>query len=195
MVEIDELVPEWAGGFCGILAPFLAYGLIAISILVNPDFSVTESALSELGASDAVYSNIFNFALVISGILFILFLLSMFRLCESQIGFIGIGGMIIGAICMVLLGGLFPLGTSPHTALALLFFSFSIGGMVIFSLDLFLEFEYVWSVFIWSSLGFTLVAIALVGTLSPEGIAIYQIIGSIPVIQFGLIFGTRLLFD
>ncbi|MFP4609201.1 MAG: DUF998 domain-containing protein [Candidatus Natronoplasma sp.] len=193
MVDVEELVPEWAGGICGILTPFVAYGLISISILVN-DFSFAENALSDLGAAEAAHHNIFNFALIFSGLLFLIFILSMFRLSESEIGIIGLVGLIIGSICLVLVG-VFPLGTSPHMILALLFYSFSIGGMMVFGLDQFLEFEHVWGILIWSNLGFALIAIGLVGTLSPSGIAIYEIIGSIPIMQFSLVFGSRLFFE
>ncbi|MBS3817061.1 MAG: DUF998 domain-containing protein [Candidatus Thermoplasmatota archaeon] len=191
MVDIEELVPERVGGFCGILAPFIAYGLISISILVNPDFSFASSALSELGATDVAYNNIFNFGLIFSGLLFIIFLVGMFRLTESQVGLVGLSGIIVGAICLILVG-VFPMGTDPHWLLALLFYSFSIGGMIIFGLDQFLEFEHVWGVLVWSNLAFALIAISLVAVLEPGGVAIYEVIGSIPIMQFGIVFGTRL---
>ncbi len=194
MVDVEELVPETVGGFCGILAPFISYGLITISILINDDFSISKNALSDLGAMDVAYHNIFNFALIITGLLMIVFLFSMLRLAESHVGYIGLGGFMIGSICLILTG-VFPLGTSPewlHWVVALLFFAFSFGGMIIFGLDQFLEFEHVWGVFVWSNLVFALIAASLVSTLSPEGIAIYEIIGTIPMIQFSLVFGTRL---
>lgn len=191
MVDVEELVPERVGGFCGILAPFIAYGLISISILVSPDFSFASSALSELGATDVAYNNIFNFGLIFSGLLFIIFLVGMFRLTESQVGLVGLSGIIVGAICLILVG-VFPMGTDPHWVLALLFYSFSIGGMIIFGLDQFLEFEHVWGVLVWSNLAFALIAISLVAVLEPGGVAIYEVIGSIPIMQFGIVFGTRL---
>ncbi len=194
MVDIEEMVPEWVGGLCGLLAPFVAYGLIAVAILVNADFSFAGSALSDLGAPEAAHGNIFNFGLIFAGFLFIIFILSMFRLSESEVGLIGLIGLIIGAVCLILVG-VFPKGAAPHNLAALLFYSFSIGGMIIFGLDQFLEFEHVWGVFLWSNLGFALIAIGLVGTLSPEGIAIYQILGSIPIMQLCLVFGSRLMFE
>ncbi len=191
MVDVEELVPETVGGFCGILVPFLSYGLITISVLINEGFSITGSALSDLGATHASYNNIFNFGLIISGLLLIVFLVAMLRMAESKVGQVGLVGFMIGSGCLVLTG-VFPKGTAPHWLVALLFFAFSIGGMIIFGLDQFLEFEHVWGVLVWSNLVFALIAAGLVSTLSPEGIAIYEIIGTIPIIQFSLIFGTRL---
>lgn len=191
MVDIEELVPETLGGFCGLLAPFLGYGLITISVLINDDFSMTGSTLRELGAADVAYHNIFNFSLIISALLLIVFLLSMLRMAESKVGNIGLVSFMIGCV-FLLLTGIFHIGTFPHSVVAPLFFVFSFGGMIIFGLDQFLEFEPVWGVFVWSNLIFALIAASLVSLLSPDGSAIYEVIGSIPLIQFSLVFGTRL---
>lgn len=195
MIDIDELVPESVGGFCGILAPFVAYGLIAISVLINPDFTFAGSSLSDLGAAGAPYNNIFNFGIIIGGLMFILFMISMFEMRESEVGTIGLIGLLAGGICLVLVG-IFTQETTPHTILVLLFYSLSIGGMIIYGLDQFLEFEQVWGVLIWSNLGFALIAAGLIySPLSPSGYAIYEIIGSIPIMQFSIIFGARLFFE
>ncbi len=191
-IDIEELVPETIAGYCGILTPLVGYVLIIMSIAMHHDFRLTKSSLSELGEVGVQYNNVFNFAVIISGILFLIFILGMLRRAETRAGDIGLFGLCGGSIFLILTG-VFPLGTSPHTAMAILFYSLSVGGLILFGLDKFLEFEPVWAVLIWSSLGFAAITIGLISTLSPEGIAIYEIIGTIPLIQFSLVFGTHLL--
>ncbi len=191
-MEIEELVPETIAGYCGLLTPLIGYVLIIISMAMHHDFRLTKSSLSELGKVGVPYNNVFNFALIITGILFLIFVLGMLRRTETRVGDIGISGLCLGAIFLSLTG-IFPQGTSPHTFMAILFYSLSVAGLILYGLDKFLEFEPIWSVIIWSSLGFAAIAIGLISTLSPEGMAIYEIIGTIPLIQFSLVFGTHLL--
>ncbi len=191
-IDIEELVPERIGGYCGILVPFLTYGLITVSVLTHPGFSLSGDALSDLGEIGVANNDIFNIALIVSGILCILFILAMLRKAESNIGKVGLVSVGIGALFLILTG-VFPKGTVPHIYLAYLFYSISAVGIALYGIDEFIELEYAWSVFLWSSLAFALISVGLVRTLSPEGVAIYEIIGSIPIIQFSLIYGTRLL--
>ncbi len=190
-IEIEELVPETIAGYCGLLAPLVGYVLVIISIAIHGDFKLAESSLSELGEMGVQYSNVFNLALVISGVLFFVFILGVLRTTESRVGDIGVFGLAVGAVFLILTG-IFPRGTFPHTGLAILFYSASIGGLIIYGLDNFLELEPVWAVLIWSSIGFVGISIGLVYTLSP-GLAIIEILGTLPLIQFSLVFGTLLL--
>ncbi|MFW5946428.1 MAG: DUF998 domain-containing protein [Candidatus Natronoplasma sp.] len=191
-IEIEELIPETIAGYAGILAPLVGYFLIIISIAMQADFTLAQNSLSDLGALGVQYKNVFNFALIISGILFLIFILGMLRMTETRVGDIGILGLALGAIFLSLTG-IFPKGTFPHPAMAILFYFASIGGLTLYGLDRFLEFEPVWAVFTWSSMGFAAISIGLVSILSPEGIAIYEIIGTIPLIQFSMVFGTHLI--
>lgn len=188
-IEIEELVPESIGGYCGLLAPLVGYVLIIVSILMHDDFTLAGSALSDLGEV-----GVFNIALILSGILFFIFTLSMLSRVETIVGDIGLAGLAFGSIFLVLTG-IFPKGTTPHTAIVILFFSFFVAGLFMFSLEKFLEFEPVWAVLIWSSLVFAGISIGLVSILDPGGIAIYEIIGTLPLVQFSLVYGTRLLTD
>ncbi len=191
-IEIKELVPETIGGYSGLLAPLIGYVFITISLAMHDDFTLSQNSLSDLGEVGVQYNNVFNFALIISGILFLIFILGMLRKAESRVGEIGLIGLFLGA-GFLMLTGIFPKGTAPHMIMAILFYSTSAGGLILFGLDKFLEFEPKWSVLIWSSIGFAAISIGLVSTLSPDGIAIYEIIGSMPLMQFSLVFGTELL--
>ncbi len=190
--DIEDIVPDTLGGYCGVLAPFIGYGLIIISILIHSWFSVTEHALSELGETGLSYNNVFNFALIITGVLMLVFIISLFGRAETRMGHIGLIGLVLGSIFLIL-AGIFPMGTAPHIPMAIFFYSTSVAGLIVFGLDEFFEFEHVWAVLIWSSLGITAISAGLVFMLRPDGIAIYEIIGTFPLIQFSLVFGTRLL--
>ncbi|MFP4001190.1 MAG: DUF998 domain-containing protein [Candidatus Natronoplasma sp.] len=193
-MDVKELVPEKIAGYCALLAPLVGYVLITFSIAMNADFTLSDNALSDLGEAGVRNSNVFNIALIASGILFFVFILGMLRRAETRVGDIGLTGVALGAVFLVLTG-IFQKGTVLHSPMAILFYSLSVGGLIIYGLDKFLEFEPVWSVLIWSSIGFAAVSIGLVSILSPSGIAIYEIIGTIPLMQFSLVFGTQLLTD
>lgn len=190
--DIEEVVPEKIGGYCGILTPFLTYGLITISILMHSWFTLPDNALSDLGEAGVVYNDLFNIALIIPGILVMVFVFAMLRRAESRLGTVGLVSVGIAALFLILTG-VFPKGTAPHAYMAYLFYSFSAVGLALYGIDELIELEYPWTVFIWSSIGFALISMGLVSSLSPGGVAIYEIIGSIPLMQFVLVYGTRLL--
>ncbi len=189
---IDDIVPDEIGGICGIASPIAAYVIIFISILVHPDFSWASNELSYLGAVDTSYNNIFNFGLMISSILGILFTLAIIQFADSNIGYVGVGGYGAGMVCLLLIG-IFPSGTAPHYPISILFFSLSLVGLTIFGVDQFIEMEYLWSAFIWSSVGLSALLAAIIYTTNLDlGLAILEFIGTIPIIQFSIVFGTRL---
>ena len=192
-MDIEDIVPDEIGGICGITAPIVAYVFILISILVYPDFSWADNALSDLGAVDTAYNNIFNFGLILAGILGIIFVLAIIQFTESNIGYVGIGGFGAGMVSLILIG-IFPSGTSPHFAVSIMFFSFTIAGLAIFGLDQFLDMEYVWSAIIWSSIILSAAAVGILYTTPFDlGAAIPEFLGTIPTIQFSIIYGTRLI--
>ena len=189
---LDDIVPDEIGGICGSASPIAAYVIIFISILVHPGFSWANDELSYLGAVDTSYNNIFNFGLIISSILGIIFTLAIIQFADSNIGYVGIGGYGAGMVCLLLIG-IFPSGTAPHYPLSIMFFSLTLVGLAIFGVDQFLEMEFLWSAFIWSSIG---ISALLIGILfwadSNIGLAIPEFVGTIPFIQFSIVFGTRL---
>jgi len=193
-INIEDLVPETIGGYCGLLAPFVGYVFITIATAMHGNFTLAESALSDLGEVGVPYNEIFNSALIVTGILLLVFAISLLSRTESRVGDIGLIGLIFGAI-FLMLTGIFPKGTSPHLPVAILFYALSFAGLIFYGLDKFLEFEPVWAIFIWSSAGFATISIGLISVLSPSGFAIYEIIGTIPLMQFTLVFGTKLLTD
>lgn len=181
-------------GLIGMVTPFFVVGLISVSIFLNPSFTFRASALSELGASEANYRHIFNLTLTIGGLLLIVFFLSLFRLKNTVLGTVSLWLLLLSGMCFSGIG-IFPLGVFPHDWFALLFFGLSFIGLAIFGLDRLLVSEHTWAAFIWSNLQISLIALMLVTNLSPEGLANYQIIAALPILNFVFIFGARLYFS
>lgn len=71
-----------SAGFSGVAAPLLGFTMILLSIRSSPWFSWTKNALSDLGVSGPG-SLIFNYGLVLTGVLAIVFSLGLYELAES----------------------------------------------------------------------------------------------------------------
>lgn len=127
-------VPEKIAGLSGILAVLILFGSITTAIYFAPSFNLRTGALSDLGVmNDYITANLFNYGLMISGLLLIPFALEIDKVWEhakiADLFFLlsGIG---------VFLVGFFPLGTRLHfPSAAFTFFSLalafiSIGGVM-----------------------------------------------------------------
>jgi hypothetical membrane protein len=82
---------------------------ISLSINSAPEFSWMENALSDLGVMLGVTSVLFNYGLIISGILGFIFATSLFRVLRFEINR-GLGGALIFSLaCLALIAiGVFP---------------------------------------------------------------------------------------
>jgi hypothetical membrane protein len=65
-------------GVCGVLAPVVAFTCIFLAIYYAPGFSWTENALSDLGVMPGATSALFNYGLIVGGILGFVFATSLF---------------------------------------------------------------------------------------------------------------------
>jgi hypothetical membrane protein len=64
----------------GVIGPFIAYFVIIISIIYSPWFSWQRNALSDLGHSvKSVTASIFNFGLLLTGFLIIIYVITIFQ--------------------------------------------------------------------------------------------------------------------
>lgn len=127
-------------GTCGILAPIIAFTCIGLSILYSPWFSWTDNWLSDLGgipgeksiwASRGIVSILFNFGLIVAGILGICFVIGLRKsdMLDTQLGRVGTVFLFLGA-CALIGIGIFPETTGVlHT-----YFSIASFFMVSFSL-------------------------------------------------------------
>jgi hypothetical membrane protein len=95
-------------GACGMLTPVIAFMFISLSIDSSPEFSWMENALSDLGVMPSVTSVLFNYGLIISGILGFIFATSLFGVLRESMR--GLGGALFFALaCLALIAiGVFP---------------------------------------------------------------------------------------
>jgi hypothetical membrane protein len=91
-------------GLCGMVTPTLTLTLIFMSIAMSPWFSWHDNALSDMGVSAT--PNLFNAALLIGGLLYIVFVIGFLRWhgLRSQLAKLAAVAMIIGAIGLFLVG-------------------------------------------------------------------------------------------
>ena len=110
-------------GLSGILAPTLAFFLIFISILNYQNFSWIENTLSDLGISTGVSSLLFNYGLIVSGALFVVYSFGIFNFFHNKLmAKIGACVLLLTALMMSAIG-VFPENIAPtHAYVSTLFF-------------------------------------------------------------------------
>lgn len=106
----------------GILGPLIGLSSIFISICLHPWFSLTENAISDLGALNIKYNYILNYGLVTTGVLGFIYFLGLSNYIENWIWRLGIAITLLADIFLILIG-VFPEGTPPHYPVSIGFFS------------------------------------------------------------------------
>ena len=107
-------------GFCGVLTPVVAFTCISLSIASAPEFSWVDNALSDLGVMHGFTAAVFNYGLIVSGILCSIFATNLVRLLRFDVfshdarllypDNRGLGGVLIFSLaCLALVAiGVFP---------------------------------------------------------------------------------------
>jgi hypothetical membrane protein len=95
-------------GILGIAAPVIAFTCTLLSISFYQSFSWTANALSDLGVENGFSAPLFNFGLILSGILALLFVTGLFKFMHE--GTTGrVGAFILGSATIALTSiGIFP---------------------------------------------------------------------------------------
>ncbi len=193
--DLEDLIPEEITGACGVIAPFIAYLFITISVIINRDwFRWSDHALSHLGESGLAYNYVFNAGLIIAGIMGLIFVFGIIEYAEDVLGYYGVAFFAAGMVFLILVG-LFPMGSGPHFWMAVLFFITSLSGLTAIGVDQLWDLvEPVWGTMILSSVILSIAAIGLVTSIpyDPLGAAIPEFIATIPIMQFTLVFGSRM---
>ena len=99
-------------GISGILAPLVAFTFISLAIVYSPQFSWTENALSDLGVQEGVTAILFNYGLIIVGILALVFASGLFASQRMMLGRIGAFILILAALALMAIG-VFPENVKP----------------------------------------------------------------------------------
>ena len=105
----------------GLFAAISGWITIFVSISYNPWFVFTRDAFSDLGGERTLYPWIYNYGLIITG--FIIILYSIVQLYDSvnRVEAFGSGYTSIMGIFLMLIG-IFPSGTRPHIFVSTWFF-------------------------------------------------------------------------
>lgn len=144
----------------GIMAMFIGWITILISITLNPWFSIYRNALSDLGAIGVSFSYVFNGGLTIASFLALAYGCILILRLRGWLGRIGGVFFSISSIFLTLVST-YPEGTKLHYFVSVMFFSFLILSMIVVS---------IWTMKIKRALGIvllTLSVIALIFTLIP----------------------------
>lgn len=107
--------------YAGPAAVGIALAGIVASTLLAPWFSWTGNALSDLGARGEATAPLFNWSLIVAGVLGLPFAWRVWRAAETLLRRVGV--LVLGASLVSLaLVGVFPLPTEPHGPVAVAFF-------------------------------------------------------------------------
>jgi hypothetical membrane protein len=110
-------------GIIGILLPIIMIFIIYGSITMVPEFSWTENAISDLGASGVPSATFFNFGIMITGFLLLIFTIGVSDKLFGDSGLRRVGSWIMGLSSLFLiLIAIYPLPVDLHFYVSYLFF-------------------------------------------------------------------------
>lgn len=97
---------QLAGAASGIIAPVLAFSCILVAVASYPEFSWTDNALSDLGVTTGIAGPVFNFGLIMSGILILIFAyFGLFKYFRNRwLGKSGAGTFAAAALALIGIG-------------------------------------------------------------------------------------------
>ncbi|HJX02469.1 MAG TPA: DUF998 domain-containing protein [Candidatus Bathyarchaeia archaeon] len=112
-----------ASGICGILTPIIAFTCILLAISYSPSFSWTQNALSDLGIQSGTTAPLFNYGLISSGIIALIFASGLFSfLGDKLLGKIGAAVFTLAVVSLTAIG-VFPESVRPtHFYVSVAFF-------------------------------------------------------------------------
>jgi hypothetical membrane protein len=181
-------------GVCGILASAIAFCCIFLAIASYHEFEWTSNALSDLGVVPGFTMNVFNFGLISSGVLCLIFTLGLYVFfSRNTLGKIGV--MLFGLACLALVAiGLFPENVHPNHFVA------SVAFFVCLPLALLVLVPALWQMRRASFSLFTLV-VALVAAFPwllllvqryVEGVAVPEMISAVAGATWAVVFAVKL---
>jgi hypothetical membrane protein len=113
-----------AFGICGVLAPVIGFMCVLFAVASYSQFSWFDNALSDLGVVGGVTAVLFNFGLIVSGVLTFVFGLGLFAFLHKKVpGVAGALIFILDAWALTLIG-IFPESARPmHYYASVAFFA------------------------------------------------------------------------
>ncbi|MFP3210739.1 MAG: DUF998 domain-containing protein [Thermocladium sp.] len=106
----------------GIIAAIVAWAVILISIWINPWFIFTRNAFSDLGGPSARYPWIYNYGLILTAALVLIFSIHLIQYSRNKLETVGASFISIAALFLAMIG-VFHEGTYPHVFVSTWFFA------------------------------------------------------------------------
>ncbi|MCW4007114.1 MAG: DUF998 domain-containing protein [Candidatus Bathyarchaeota archaeon] len=195
-------------GICGLLTPIVAFSCIFLAIYFAPEFSWTHNALSDLGVMPGVTAALFNYGLISSGVLGLIFATSL----PSATSFLGVasadgklrsmphrgrvGALFFLSACIALTAiGVFPEDVKPmHFIASVAFFVLLICALLSLGIGLWRLKQKPWAMFT-LLLGAVAAApwLLLLVVRYVSGVAIPEFIAAVAGGSWAAIFGFKIL--
>jgi hypothetical membrane protein len=111
-------------GLCGVITPLVAFACILLAIAYSPQFSWTENALSDLGVQEGLTAPLFNYGLIISGAMSLVFASGILALLRNKlVGKVGSFTFVLATLALIAIG-IFPENARPmHYFASVAFFA------------------------------------------------------------------------
>ena len=181
-------------GIAGIVTPVVTLTFVISAIASYPQFSWVENALSDLGVKPGLTAPLFNYGLVVSGFLALVFASGLFIFFRRRIlGRIGVSIFILAALAFVAIG-VFPENVSPtHYCVSVAFFVFFPVSMLVLVADFFVMDEVKMGIFT------LLVAIAAIvpwvlyfSIRFVPGVAIPEAVSALSASVWAIVIGSKM---
>jgi len=181
-------------GIAGIVTPVVTLTFVISAIASYPQFSWVENALSDLGVKPGLTAPLFNYGLVVSGFLALVFASGLFIFFRRRIlGRIGVPIFILAALAFVAIG-VFPENVSPpHYYVSVAFFVFFPVSMLVLAANFFVMDEVKMGIFT------LLVAIAAIvpwvlyfSIRFVPGVAIPEAVSALSASVWAIVIGSKM---
>ncbi len=123
------------GGYSGLISVLIFSVFLVVSIYLHKNFSLIKNSLSDLGKLGVKYAYVFNAGLIISGILFFLFSISLILFCVSRPIKYSAGVFLLISSIFLILIGLAPKGTPFHNPFAVIYYNLAMVGIFVYGID------------------------------------------------------------
>ncbi len=170
------------------MVAFFSIGL-AVS-MYGEGFSWTVNDLSDLGAASVENSEIFNWGMMLTGVLGMFFGFGLINYFKNMISRIGSGVLIVGMVFLILVG-VYPIETSLHSTVAVLFFGVTALGIFLIGIGESLERNA--SGFITVFVVLVLIPVVWWSSINYLGLAIPETIGVVGMSTIILIHSLKLI--
>ncbi|WP_291765260.1 DUF998 domain-containing protein [Caldivirga sp. UBA161] len=130
MVSVNSILT-----YMGVAAAVVAWIVILISIKLNPWFSMFSNALSDLGGPNANYPWVYNYGLVLTAALMLLFSFYLLFVSKNKVEAMGASFVAVASIFLALIG-IFHEGTYPHVFVSEWFFTQMDLAVIVWSIGL-----------------------------------------------------------